>query len=102
VKTIWKFPIDLDGPDGNITDRPLLAMPGGAEILTLKVQRGQPTLWAIVEPEAPPETHRLAIVGTGQPMPGGPARYLGTWLSDQDGTFVFHVFDLGPLHRDTP
>lgn len=100
MSTIWKFPLNLYGPDGNVTDRPVVDIPEGALILTLCLQRGQPTMWAVVDPDAPMAQRRFVVVGTGQPMPDEPTVYVGTWLSDEDGTFVFHVFDQGEEDRD--
>jgi hypothetical protein len=67
-------------------------MPRGARILALQMQAGTPTVWAVVNPDAPLEPRPLIIVGTGQLVPTDAGVYIGTW---QSGAFVFHVFE-GP------
>lgn len=119
MKTIWKYPIlqQVDGLLG-VTDRPVIKMPHGAEILTVQVQlqptraidgfREVPTIWALVDPEAEVTNHGFLIVGTGNEVPqdveGLPVQwstYVGTW-QQENGTFVFHLFDRGeiPDHDD--
>jgi len=92
VSVIWKFPIDLYRA-GRVTDNPVIEMPAGAKILTMQLQDHQPTLWAVVDPDAPKEPRQLHIVGTGQAVPAGELTYLGTW---QSNGFVFHVFEERP------
>jgi hypothetical protein len=85
MTTIWKFRVDL-------SDWFDLTMPTGATPLTLQMQAGEPHLWAEVNPDAPLETVRFRVVGTGHPVPAD-TRYVGTWQQDQ---FVWH------LYQDTP
>jgi hypothetical protein len=81
--TVWKYLIDAD-------DSQSIAMPSGAEILTVQVQGGIPFLWALVDPRRPLEHVLVQIVGTGHPFdPMG--EYVGTYQID-GGTLVFHVF----------
>lgn len=98
--TIWKLPIPLRDGEGRVTDRPEMAFPAGARVLTIQVQRGVPTIWALVDPNAEtPETRRFAIVGTGQSLRNDvdSDRYVGTW--QQDG-YVFHLFEVLEVSRD--
>lgn len=88
--TIWKFPIDLVTPLGFLTDTPVIDMPEGAVILTMQLQDGIPTLWALVDPSKPPTPRVFHIVGTGHPVPTRDVEYINTW--QRDG-FVFHVFE---------
>jgi hypothetical protein len=84
-RQIWKFPIT--SPDGTRID-----MPQGARILTVQMQAGMPTLWAVVDPEAPRRARYFRVVGTGHTHEAGVFRdYLGTV---QDGPFVWHVFEV--------
>jgi hypothetical protein len=68
----------------------LVNMPAGAEILRLAVQRGVPTIWARVDPDADRVTRTFQIFGTGNPIPPA-AKYVGTF---DVGPFVWHVFEL--------
>jgi hypothetical protein len=85
-RVVWKF-----GCPGVTT---LLALPEGAEFLSLQVQGKTPTLWFSVPAEvsadtSPPRIDRAAVVvGTGQPYPAE-YEYLGTFQLDW---FVGHVF----------
>lgn len=89
MKTIWKFPFDLQ-------DEFTLAMPRGAEILHADVQQtsGQPTLWAVVDPEEPKEPRTFRVHGTGRELPDDfkPMVHVATF---QSGPFVWHLFDQG-------
>lgn len=42
---IWKYELDPT------TKNQAINMPGGAEILTVQIQRGKPVVWARVKPE---------------------------------------------------
>lgn len=85
VKAIWKFAIPF------IYDVLSFEMPRGSQGLTVQVQRGIPTLWALVDPNAPKTTHEFRIVGTGRMFDPSGMRYVGTF---QDGNFVWHVYQL--------
>lgn len=69
----------------------LYNMPKGAELLSVAIQRGVPTLWFRCDPDAPKESRNLLLIGTGQAFPGN-WRFVGTMLTE-DQNFVFHVFD---------
>ncbi len=88
MRTIWKFPVD--------TDRFTLKMPKGAKLLSVQTQRGEPQLWALVDPAAPMVERRLATVGTGHDMGRkvDDAEFVGTFQL-HCGTLVFHLFDFG-------
>ncbi len=92
MKTIWKFPFA-------VSDMVAIEMPSGAKILHVEVQpasslveRSQPCLWALVDPEAKKCLRSFYIFGTGHSL--GPRaddlRHVGTFL---DGAFVWHVFE---------
>lgn len=67
-------------------------MPIGAEILSVQVQRGNPHMWALVDPEAPCEVRTFRILGTGYIELGAPGQHLGSFQLN-DGALVFHVFE---------
>lgn len=66
------------------------AVPVGAEILAVRVQRGRVVAWVSTDPAVCPPTamRPLKIVETGDAVPQG--RYLGTVQLDE---LVWHVFD---------
>ena len=81
MKTVWKFPLDLNRLS-------YVRMPTGYEILKIDCQDDQPMIWALVDPEAPMDTHGFLIRGTGHPVPDG----MGHIASFFQGPFVWHVF----------
>ena len=83
---IWKYPLE-------VTDLTALAMPPGI-LLTVQMQHGKPCLWALVdETKKDTDTKRIAIYGTGNPMPDDPGRYIATFQV-MGGDLVFHAFEL--------
>ncbi len=86
--TIWKYAVEM-------TDRFILRLPAGAEILCIQTQDGKPQMWARVCPEYPLVGRQFAIIGTGHaaPPPTG-GRYIGTFQV-HDGVFVWHLFEIG-------
>lgn len=93
TKAIWKFAFDT-------ADEVDIELPGGAEILAVQVQQGQPCLWALVDPSEPLKAVRFRIYGTGHPIPTYGAmdhiygKYVGTYQM-RDGHLVFHMFRMG-------
>lgn len=87
MRTIWKFAIPID-------DVAEISMPAAAEILSIQMQGGMLTAWAIVHEGSENATRRFYVVGTGNPLPtpAWSSRFLATV---QDGAFVWHVFDGG-------
>lgn len=85
MKTIWKYKID-------VTDRQMIEMPCGAELLSVGVQDGHPVLWALVNPTHYQPYRVLRIYGTGHPVDDEPKRFVGTFML-HDGALVFHVFE---------
>jgi hypothetical protein len=101
--TIWKYYFDMKTALAEDTpDRFTLRMPRGSKILHCALQGEQPTLWALVDSQAPDCIRRFAIYGTGaeismnekNTLPLGPflPLYLGTYQLF-GGTFVWHLFE---------
>lgn len=96
-RTIWKYPLDdrlTYGPDHVVT----IPMPLGAEALCVQMQGDEPTLWALVRPQADTEDRRFVVIGTGFDIPAGVGRYVGTWQQWADtigAPLVFHLFEAG-------
>lgn len=87
-KQIWKFEIQ-------IRDVVRVLMPEGAEILTFQNQRGNPCIWALVDPTKPKEERMFEIYGTGHDIHedmGIDREYIGTIISEQ-GMLVWHLFE---------
>lgn len=84
---IWKFPLE-------VTDRQELRLPVASKILTVQTQRGVPCLWALVNEEtAANSLRKIAIYGTGNPLPDNPGEYIATFQM-HGGDLVFHVFEV--------
>jgi hypothetical protein len=84
--TVWKFPFE-------VADQVVLRMPEGAEVLDVQAQDGVPTLWAVVDVDAPLVERRFELRGTGHPL-GDIGPYVGTFQL-LGGGFVGHLFE-GP------
>lgn len=89
IYKVWKYPIPLD-------DTFLLALPEGADILGVQVQRGEPQLWVLVNPEVKTvENRRLRLAGTGHEIEsrdGESLTHIGTFQL-RGGALVFHLFE---------
>lgn len=86
MRTIWKFPFDIQ-------DKVPLSMPQGAVLRHVGLDpAGLPCVWAEVDPAANHMTRYLSIVGTGHLLPVRPGEFLGTLMI---GHLVFHVYDGG-------
>lgn len=85
--TVYKYPLSLD-------DDVTLALPEGAQVLTIQMQNGDPVLWALVNPDAPTEQRSFHITGTGHSIeePRSQWRYVATFQM-LGGALVFHVFE---------
>jgi len=82
---IYKYPIR----DTAVT----LEIPELARILSVREQRGQIMLWALVEPDAPLRERRIVIIGTGHDMPNGRLDFIETFFM-ANGDLVFHAFEV--------
>jgi hypothetical protein len=91
MSVIWKFGLKPNEGDSMIAT---IAMPSGAQVLTVQVQAGIPQIWAVVDPKAPIVERRFQVVGTGHPFEMKPShKYLGTFQMHQ-GLFVYHLFEV--------
>lgn len=83
-RVIYKYPI---APDASIP------MPQGARILSVAVQRNQPCIWALVDPQAPTEMRRFRTVATGMQFCPDELTFIGTFHG-VEGWMVFHLFEV--------
>ena len=83
---IWKYTIE-------VANHQELALHSEAKILAVQMQGGECRLWALVdETKKDMATRRIAIYGTGHPIPDDPGNYIGTFQI-MGGDLVFHAFE---------
>lgn len=87
MSAIWKYTL-------NDVDQSVI-MPKGAKVLEVATQGGNPTLWALVDPNADLVKRQFAVVGTGHPADGLDVdAYLGTCHNVANLGLVMHVFEV--------
>lgn len=85
---IYKYPIA-------IAEEFTIEMPRSARPLDVQMQRGEPQLWVMVDPDGRLVKRKFALRGTGHDASGlGFAVHVGTFQAS-GGALVFHLFDLG-------
>lgn len=71
----------------------MVEMPAGAEVLCVQTQRGQPFIWARVNPNATTSPRKFRTFGTMHPIdPSTIGKYVGTYQLE-GGSLIFHVFE---------
>lgn len=92
MSTIWKYTLAVQ-------DQQMVSMPVGARVLSVQMQMGALTMWAVVDPARARCNRVINIYGTGNPIDGAPyGRYVGTVQMTTAGTLhlgaplVWHVF----------
>lgn len=70
-----------------------VALPSGAEFLSVQVQHGEPQMWFRVDTDSPQRLQQFCVAGTGHPIAPELSRlpHLGTFQLS-DGALVFHLF----------
>lgn len=86
-KTIWKFPL-------KVVEEQVIKMPRNAHILGVQVQRGEPCIWALVEPDHELEDRVIGIFGTGNPFPVNELYNIIGTIQMHGGDLVWHVFEM--------
>ena len=87
---IWKFPFEISG-------RLVIPMPKGAQILHVEPQDNTPTIWALVDTEAPLVDRTFFVFGTGhQILDPETLQHLTTFLCPP---FVWHMFEAGGIEK---
>jgi hypothetical protein len=86
---IWKYPI-------SDSDVQVVKIPAAYEILTVQIHQGVPCLWALVDPSQEGKPVGIEVFGTGQPIPPGNRKYIGTFQAP-GGALGFHVFESSDL-----
>lgn len=85
---IWKWPLA-------VTDVQIIRVPKGAQILTAQAQGGTLNVWALSDTDAETEDRLIRVIGTGNPAPANPGKFIAT-VQLYGGGLVFHIFDGGP------
>ncbi len=83
MKTVYKYRLT-----GKYTTT--LQLPKQAQILSVQMQEGVPTLWALVDPTEELIPRYFSIVGTGWEIEEE-VTHIGTFM---EGAFVWHVFEI--------
>ena len=88
MNTIFKFPVQFDPHQS-------LFIQDGVTLLTVQMNFGKPTLWALVDPVKPRIYRHIEMYGTGAPIPAEVGMYLGTvQYENAMGTYVYHFFGI--------
>lgn len=83
---IWKWTLA-------VKDEQTIDMPMDAKILSVQMQGESPQVWALVNEHQPrKQGRRIAIYGTGNPIPDVPGEYISTFQM-HGGQLVFHAFE---------
>lgn len=80
---VWKY--ELPSADNQVS------MPEGARVLDIQATRGVPTIYALVDPEAPRRTRMFTRVATGQAFDTAGLSYIATVRA---GVLVWHIFEV--------
>ena len=84
---IWKFPLE-------VVDLQELRLPPKSKLLTVQMQYGKPCLWVLLDENTAVNVgYKIAIYGTGNPLPDNPGEYIATFQM-HGGDLVFHVFEV--------
>lgn len=76
----------------SIADEVSIKMPERAKILSVQVQDGKPTIWAMVETDWKREIRTFKVFGTGYQLNGLAFFYTHIATIQLDG-FVWHIFE---------
>jgi hypothetical protein len=85
-RVIWRFPFVIN-------DSVMVLMPKGARVLSVEMVREQPSVYAVVDPDAPPAEVRFRLFGTGHvhSPTDFPSTFVGTFQIPE-AALVFHLF----------
>ena len=70
-----------------------LEMEEGAQILAVQEQRGEPFIWALVNPRAPMRTRKFRLAGTGHDIVWREGMVHRGTFQLNGGSLVFHLFE---------
>jgi len=84
MPVIYKYPLQVS-PQQHID------IPNGARFLSIKTQRGDPVLWALVNPKESLRRYTIYTLPTGLEIESIRGNYVDTYLVSND-SLVWHVF----------
>jgi hypothetical protein len=84
MKRIYKYPVPID-------DRFVIQMPLGAFIMTVQMQKSEPQIWALVDPDRSLTNRVFYLYGTGMEV-NPELIYIGTFQM-LGGSLVYHLFE---------
>lgn len=87
MNRIWKYPLVIN-------DSQKLNLPRGSRVLSVQLQHGQPTLWALVSDGFYKDELTISTRGTGHAIEEDLGRFVSTYQIS-GGSLVFHVFVKG-------
>lgn len=82
---VWKYPVQV----GEF----VYPMPEEARILSVTMQHGAPSLYALVNDEAPKKIRHFLAVGTGRPLPPEYTYSFHGTFNPEPGLW-FHLFEV--------
>jgi|HubBroStandDraft_2_1064218.scaffolds.fasta_scaffold16971_9 hypothetical protein len=89
---VYKYPLRLD-------DEMRVTLHAGARVLTVQEQRGDPYVWALVDPTQPEVSRRFRLAGTGQDILWQENMYYRGTFQLRGGALVFHLFEYAEIER---
>ena len=89
---VFKYPI----PFGDYFKLPL---PNGAKVLTVDVQYGQPTLWALVNPNHKTKDRLFRFAGNGHDIEESLSRLEFVASFQMQNGLMFHVFEVNQTNQ---
>jgi hypothetical protein len=89
MKRIFKYPIP-------IADEFILPLTLFAEILTVQMQKSEPQMWVLIDPDEPKYERKFHLYGTGMTITNDSHVYLGSFQM-LGGDLIYHLFEVTEL-----
>jgi hypothetical protein len=85
MNQVWKYTLPID------TEEFELNMPAGAQILSVRIQRDFPVLWALVDINLEKAPRKFKVFPTGRPFSILGLEYVSTY---ETRYLVYHLFEV--------
>ena len=85
MKRIYKYPVPVD-------DKFVLELPLGSMVLTVQMQKSEPQIWVLCNPDAIKVKRYFYVYGTGMEVSEKALNYIGTFQMLAGG-LIFHLFE---------
>ena len=89
MKKIFKYPIP-------VADEFFLQLTLFAEILTVQMQKSEPMLWVLLNPDEPNWERKFNLYGTGMTISADAHNYIGSFQM-LNGALIYHLFEVVDL-----